>query len=181
MAGNANDTHLWLDADVFIAPIGTAAPTDTTTAWAAAWKLVGLLDGDEGFAESRDQDTAEFYAWGGKLIKRSISKQKRTIKFVALENNDTVFDLVNPGSTRTTAASTRTAAVKVPTVKKFAIGFEQREGTSILRRIAANAQVAEVGEIKFGESNVTAYEITVILFPDSTTNVLYTDIETLPA
>lgn len=175
MAGDATNTALWTDADVYIAPIGTAGPTDTTTAWAAAWDAVGLLDGDEGFTISRDEDTSEHYAWGGILVKKTRSKHKRTIRFVAMEDNATVFELVNPGSTRTVAGGVATSTVKVPKYGDFAIGFETRDGDKIKRRVAARATIEEIGDITESEADPTVYEITVVIYPASD-GTLYTEI-----
>ncbi|QPX62345.1 major tail protein [Arthrobacter phage Tbone] len=181
MSGDAKNTALWNGADVFIAPLDTAGPTDTTTAWGANWDAVGLLDGEEGFTESRDQDTSEHYAWGGHLYRRTVSKHKRSFKFVALEDNDVVFDLVNPGSTRSTATGVRTSQIKAPVAgQKFAIGFELRDNGRVKRRIAEIAEVSEVAEIKESESEPTVYEITVLVFPDAE-GTLYTTIEDDPA
>ncbi|UVK63534.1 major tail protein [Arthrobacter phage Janeemi] len=180
MSGDAKNTQLWNGADVFIAPLGTAGPDDTVTAWAASWDAVGLLDGEEGFTEARDQDTSEHYAWGGNLYRRTVSKHKRSFKFVALEDNDVVFDLVNPGSDRTTAAGVRTSKIKAPVAgQKFAIGFELRDNGRIKRRIAKIAEVSEVAEIKESESDPTVFEITVLVFPESD-GTLYTTIEDDP-
>lgn len=178
MTGDSKQTSLWDGADVFIAPQGTAAPADLTSEWPAAWDAVGLLDGDEGFTETRDEDTSEHYAWGGILFRRTKSKHKRTIAFVALEDNDTVFRLVNPGSTRTSDGGVRTSTVKVPKTERFAIGFETRDGDRIKRRTAV-AELQEVGDVKEGESDPTVYEVTVVLFPE-TDGTLYRTIETDP-
>jgi len=180
MAGDAKNTALWQGADVYIAPENTAGPTDTITAWASAWDVVGLLDGTEGFVEGRDGDSSEKYAWGGILYRRTSSKHKRTFKFVALEDNETTFALVNPGSTRTVASGIRTGQIKVPTTgTRFAIGFEVRDGDKVKRRVAKHAEVQEIGEIKEGEEDPTVYEITVVIFPDSD-GLLYTTVEDDP-
>jgi len=179
MAGNASNTQLWNGADVFIAPEGTSGPTDLTTAWAASWEAAGLLDGEEGFTEEREEESSEHYAWGGILYRKTRSQHKRTIKFVALEDNAVTFDLVNPGSTRTATGGVRTSKVKVPTTKRFAIGFETRDGEKIKRRIVQSAEVAEIGEIKESETDPTVYEITVIIYPEAD-GTLYDEIATDP-
>lgn len=180
MSGNAKNTSLWANADVFIAAEGTAGPDTLTGAWAVDWDLAGLLDGEEGFTEARESETSEHYAWGGVLYRRTSSKHKRTIKFVALEDNDVVFQLVNPGSERTASGGVRTSTVKVPvTGARFAIGFEVRDGDRVRRRVVKHAEVQEVGEIKDSETEPTVYEITVVIFPEAD-GTLYTDIETDP-
>ncbi|CCQ44313.1 structural protein [Pseudarthrobacter siccitolerans] len=181
MAGDAKNTALWTGADVFIAPENTAGPTDVTAAWAVAWKAVGLLDGEEGITEAREGDSSEHYAWGGLLYRRTMSKHKRTFKFVALEDNDTVFSLVNPGSTRSVATGIRTAKIKAPVAgTKFAVGFETTDGAKKKRRFAKSAEVIEVGEIKDSETEPTVYEITVVVYPEAD-GTLYTTVEKDPA
>jgi hypothetical protein len=174
--GDPTKAALWTGADVFIAPLGTAGPTDLTTAWDVAFEAAGLLDGDEGFTWARAEDTSDFYAWGGLLIRTTRSKHKRTVQFVALEDNDVTFDLVNPGSTRGTPVSgVRTSSVKVPQYTNFMIGFELRDGAKTTRRYCKNATVQEVAEIKESESAPTVYNVTVVLYPEAD-GTLFTEV-----
>jgi hypothetical protein len=178
--GNAAETELWTGADVFYAPIGTAGPTDLTTEWAAAWLPLGLLDGDDGITESRDQSTSENYAWGGILYRRTVSKQKRSFAFTALEDNDNVFKLANPGSTTATATGVRTRTVMTPVAgTRFALGMELRDGTRIKRRIIPTCEVDSVDDVKDSETDPTVFKITVDVYP-ATDGTLYTTIETDP-
>lgn len=176
MTGNAKNTSQWAGADVYIAPSGTAGPTTLSGTWGSGWEAAGLLDGAEGFTEGRDGETSEHYAWGSILYRRTSSKHKRTFKFVALEDNDVTFALINPGSTRTSTAGIRTSKIKAPETQRFAIGFEVRDGDRIKRRFG-EAEMTEVGEIKEGEEEPTVYEVTVVMFPDAD-GVLYTTVET---
>lgn len=175
MAGDPTNAALWQNADVYIAVSGTAGPVDVSTAWGAGWEAAGLLDGDEGFSEKRDDESNEFYAWGGILVKKTKSKHKRTIKFTALEDNDVVYGLINPGSERSTATGITTSTVKVPQNVDFAIGFETRDGDKVKRRSVLRATVEEVGEIKESEGSLTAYEITVVIYPEAD-GTLYTEV-----
>lgn len=180
MAGNAKNTSLWTGADVYTAPKGTAGPTDLTTSWPVAWKALGLLDGGDGFVESRDQTVNKHYAWGGILFKKSISDQSRTIAFTCLEDNDNVYLLANPGSTSTTATGVRTRVSVVPKAGyHFALGLEVRDGTRTKRRILPDCEVEEIDDVTESEEDPTTYKFTVTVYPDSN-GVLYTTIETDP-
>ena len=178
MSGDPTKASLWTDADVRVDfGMNAAAPLDTFSPYASGWALAGLLDGGEGFTESRDEDTSEHYAWGGILIKKTRSKHKRTIKFVALEDNETVFRLVNPGSERGTedVDGVRIDKVVVPKYEDFSISFETREGGKVKRRTVKRATIEEIGEIKDGEEEPTVYEITVVLYPEAD-GTLYEDV-----
>lgn len=176
MAGNTANAALWTGADVYIAPVGTTEPSDCSAAFGAGWDAVGLLDGEEGFTESREEESSDFYAWGGILVKRTKSKHKRTVKFVCLEDNATVFDLINPGSTRATVSGLTTSTVKVPTGAEFAIALETSDGTVVKRRLIKRAEVQEVGEVKESETDLTVYEVTVVIYPEAD-GTLYVDLQ----
>ena len=88
MAGNPANVKIWEDADVRIlkpsditAPdtFASLLPTNVTAAWDDAWLLAGLLDGSDGFGESREWDDTEHTAWGYGLIKVSSRNFKMTL------------------------------------------------------------------------------------------------------
>lgn len=169
MAGSASNTALWGNADVYVAPASSLGPINVVQAYAAPWAAVGLLDGDEGFTIAQENETNEVYAWGGLLVKRTKSKHKRTIKFVCLEENATTFGLLNPGSTAPGAAvaGLTTKTIKVPSNTEIAVSFEVRDGYNVKRRTVKRAVVEEVGEIKESESDLSMYEVTLVLLPES--------------
>lgn len=172
------NTSLWPFADVYVGATSVVVPTTVTAAWDAGWTKVGLLDGDAGLVDKRDEKSDEFYAWGGLLIAKTHSQHKRTLKFVALEDNASIFGIINPGSTRSTttvAPIVTTDTVKAPTYSKIAVGFEVRDGVTIKRRYSTNAELSEVGDILLAENKPTMYEITVTLFPDAD-GVVFTEL-----
>ncbi|MGO4630495.1 hypothetical protein AB4225_06060 [Streptomyces sp. 2RAF24] len=174
MAGDTDNPRLWQGADLYAAPVGTTAPTDITTALAAAWLPVGLLS-EDGASESRDQDTNDFYAWGGVLVRTTKSKHKRQIKVTCLEDNLVVFGLVNPGSTATTTGGVTTRTVKVPKADPRAFVLELRDGDVTQRRAIPKGEVESVGEVALSDSALTAYELTITIYP-AADGTLYLDI-----
>src|SRR6478609_8963943 len=102
MSGNTANARLWTDADVWVASsLATANPADGNTPFGAGWNLLGLLDGDDGIPETRDEDTDDKYAWGGILVRTSRAHFKLTKSFSALEDNAYTRSLLWPGSTTT--------------------------------------------------------------------------------
>lgn len=176
MAGDPTNANMWANADVYVAPVGATMPDDVETPLAVAWKAVGLLDGDEGFQQARDDEVTEKFAWGGILVKRKKSKHVRTIRFVALEDNAVTFDLVNPGSTNPAPVSgLTTRTIVVPTSVEHAFVFELREGTKVTRRLVERGEVTEVADITEAESEVTVYDCTTTIYPDAE-GVLFTEL-----
>lgn len=178
MAGNPANAALWTTADVYVAPVGTTMPADVSTPMANVdpdWSVVGLLNGENGFVESREEEVNQHFAWGGLLVRISRAQHQRNITFTALEDNDAVFELLNPGSTRETASGLTTATVKVPTQETVAMVFETRDGDKVRRRCVKTAQLQEVGEVTESESELRMYEITMALLPQSDSE-LYVDL-----
>jgi hypothetical protein len=174
MAGDTDNPRLWTGADFYAAPVGTAAPTDVATTLAAAWLAVGLLS-EDGASESRDQDSTDHYAWGGKLVRTTRSKHKRQIKVTCLEDNLVVFGLVNPGSTATTTGGVTTRVIKVPKQDPRAFLLELRDGDITKRRVIPKGEVDSVAETTMSDSELTAYELTMTIYP-AADDTLYFDI-----
>jgi hypothetical protein len=179
MAGDAANPRIWQSGDVYYGPIGTTAPTDTSTALNAAYKAVGLLS-EDGLTESREEDSNDYYAWGGVLIRTVRSRHRRTFSFVALESNKDLWTLINPGSAvPITATGTTTRIVKVPIANPQAFVFHMVDGT-VTRRIAIpRGEVTEIGDIQMGQTDLEMRELTVTVYSDST-GVLYREITNDP-
>lgn len=158
MSGTPANASVWADADVYIATIGTALPADTSTPFSGSWSLVGLLDGGDGFEESRSEDKKDHYAWGGILVATTRKNFKLTKKFSVLEDNVATRSLIWPGSSAT--------SIIVPKPANILIAFETRTGGKVKRLISANyAQVDVAGGIKDGEEDLTKVQLEATIFP----------------
>lgn len=160
MAGDPTNASLWTDADVYVGPLSATNPATVDDPFSVDWGLVGLLDGDEGYTESRDEDKDDKYAWGGILVRTSRAHFKLTKSFTALEDNETTRSLIWPGSTETEIIVPRPAQIKM--------AFETREGDKVKRLITA--QYAEVdldGDVQENETDLTAYSLVATIFPTS--------------
>ncbi|WP_406157779.1 Ig-like domain-containing protein [Streptomyces canus] len=159
MAGDPTKANLWTDADVYVSwNLNATLPANAETPFGPDWHLVGLLDGDEGFPETRDEDTDDKFAWGGILVRTSRQHFKLTKSFTALEDNDTTRKLVWPGSTDT--------QIKVPRPERVKVAFETREGEKVRR--LATAQYAECaldGDHGENETDLESATIAATIFP----------------
>lgn len=180
MAGDVNNPRLWEGADFYTAPVGTGLPTNLTDNMSTvpAWKAVGLLS-EDGASESRDEDSTDYYAWGGKLIRTQRSRHKRSISVTCLEDNLVVFGLTNPGSTVATAGGVNTRTVKIPKSDKASFVLELVDGDITRRRHIPQGEVTEVGEVSLSESDLQAFELTITIYPDSN-DVLFVDYDNDP-
>lgn len=177
MAGDPTQARLWADADVYVAfgedqaaldaitRPSAFTPADPGSDWSADWDLIGLLDGDEGFTEAREQDDTDHYAWGGIIYRSSHKNFKVTRRFVAVEvENPTVDRLRWPGSTD--------SSIVVPTtqIERVLVGFEKREGSIIRRLITAHyAEVMVDGDVEENETDPSKVAFIATVFPDPST------------
>lgn len=159
MAGDPLKANLWTDADVYVSTnLAAALPADAETAFGVDWDLVGLLDGDEGFPESRDEDTDDKFAWGGILVRTSRNHFKLTKSFTALEDNETTYSLLWPGSSAT--------QIVVPRPAKVLVAFETREGDKVRRLITANyAEISLDGDHGENETDLEAMTFAATIYP----------------
>lgn len=174
MAGDTENPRIWAGADVLVAPLDTAVPTDVTTAWNAAFDSLGLLS-EEGMEQMQESESNDFFAHGGNFIRNSRSKFKKSIKVICLEDNATVFGLVNPGSEVETDGDVTTRTVSTPTTDPRCFGVELVDGDITKRLVIPRGEVVEVGSVKISDSDLTAYELTIAIYSDAD-GVWYTEL-----
>lgn len=175
MAGDPTKANLWTNADVYVAPLGTANPATVSTPFGVGWGLVGLLDGDDGLPESRDEDVDDKFAWGGILVRTSRKNFKLTKKFSALEDNTTTRSLIWPGSSDTQIVVPRPVPVKV--------AFEVRDpGTGKVERlITRNYGIVSVdGDRDINETDLTKVSLMAVIYPDASTVPVLFDRQAAP-
>jgi hypothetical protein len=179
VAGNTDNPRIWVNADAYVADVGTTRPTNVVDAWPAGWEALGLLS-EDGMTESRDQEQTDHYAHGGILVRTTKSKHKRTMVVTALEDNPVVFGLVNPGSVPDTIGDVTTRTIVVPSQPdKRAFGLHLIDGDVIKRRVIPTGEVTEVGEVTIADDELVLFELTITVYPDAT-GILYYDITNDP-
>jgi hypothetical protein len=161
VAGDADNTRLWADADVYVSfDLEAESPVDETTEFGADWELIGLLDGEQGFVETREEEETDHYAWGGILFKTGRRNFKLTRTFTAFEDNETTRRLRWPGS--------EGDEIRVPRPERVLIEFETREGDLVRRVISAyQAEVKINGDVTENEVDPAALPFVATIFPDT--------------
>lgn len=166
MSGNSANVRSWNGATVYVASLGTAAPTNVNAAW-TGYSGIGLISEDEGITNAREMEVKKVRAYGGGVARVIKSKFGWSFKFVALETSITTMGLVWPGSTISYLGDVPTYTLKVPTTPDpRAWGLELSDGSIINRLPIPKGEVTEVGEIAMKDTDETAYEITVEVHAD---------------
>ena len=135
---------------VYWAPLGTALPTDATTALAVAYKCLGPMS-EDGVRPSRDTSVEKVKEWDGSTLASLLSDESRTFEFDILGVYDADALAFMYGSTNiTTVAATALAGTKLSIVDK---GGQLAKGVMVLELKYGNVKMRKV--IPTGEPNVT--------------------------
>lgn len=155
---NPDNASLWAEADVYIADSLNADTPEEGEPFPASWDIVGLLDGEDGFQQEREEDENDHFAWGGVLVRTSRSGFKLTEAFSALEDNPRTRSLIWPGSPP--------GRIIVPRPVPVKMAFETREGTRTHRLITERYAIVTVnGTITRNETELTKYELLATIYP----------------
>lgn len=164
-----------IDGAVFCAPVGTALPTDVTTALDAAFKGLGYCS-DDGLTNSNSPESDTVKAWGGDTVLSMQTAKPDTFKYKLLEVvNADVLKAVY-GDANVTGTLTTGITVKANSTQQAAKAwvFELILKGTVLKRICVpSATVTEVGDIVYKDDEAVGYETTITAEPDSTGNTHY--------
>lgn len=155
---------------VLIAPLGTALPTDESTALIAAYVATGYI-GADGLTETIGRDTNKIKAWGGDTVKVVQTEFGVQYKFTMIESVKAsvltaVYGAANITTTAATAGSGAKHAIKIVSAQlpHSVFAFEVKDGAAKIRIVVEDGQITEVGDITYADEDVIGYEVTVEAF-----------------
>ena len=159
--------------------VGTALPTDASTAPASGFKALGYV-GDAGLTEQIGRTTNKIRAWGGDVVKVTQSEFSVTYTFTLYEAlNDEVQKAVYGDDNVTTTPATTTAG----TLRSVKINdevnahapwiFDMKDGKAKIRIVVPDGQITEVGDVTYDDGGVIGYAVTLEAFKDTSGNQAY--------
>lgn len=176
MANNANNVVALKPAiggGAYAAPLGTALPTDSTTALAVAFVSAGYID-SKGVVEVNGGTATKVNAWGGDLVKVVRSAHEVTYQFVMLEAlgvlpNQLVYGSDNVTATAATVSSGNLLAVKVTSeqLPKQVFVFDMIDGLASVRIAVPVGQITAIGNTTYADNGAAMYDVTVTAYPDA--------------
>jgi hypothetical protein len=164
VSGTPENARQWAEADVYVSfDLEAALPATINDPFDSDWELAGLLDGDAGFVESRNEDMTDFFAWGGLLIRTARRNFILTRTFTSLEASSPVIDRLRyPGSTDD--------EIVVPSgnrIEQVKVAFETVDRDITRRVITRNyAEVTVDGDVTESEQALSSIPFVVKVFPD---------------
>lgn len=158
---------------IYLAPIGSTAPTTVTAALNVAYKSAGYI-GEDGVTEGGERSTTKIKAWGGNVVKvvQDEHSLTYTFRFIEAMNGDVLNAVYGEGNVTTTPATVSSGTIHEVQVTgeslpHFQIVFEIKDGDNRIRISAKDVQITEVGEITYSDGDVIGYEVTIECFADA--------------
>lgn len=146
---------------VFVAPVGTAPPTDTTTAWPAAWKDLGYLS-EDAVTGSYDSETVDIMAWQADAPVYTDLSVTQSLQFQLMQWNEETLTFVFGGGTWDDAgALANYEAPAKATYDPVALGIELIKGSAVYRFGYARVKVSELGDTNFKGDEAALLDVTV--------------------
>lgn len=160
---------------IYSAPIGTALPTDATTALNTAFKCLGYVS-DDGVQNSDERKTTDIKSWGGDIVNSVQTEKTDTFKYTLIEalNVDVLKEIYGDSNVTGNLDTGITVKSNSTELDEHVIVIEMVLRNNVLKRIVLpSAKVTDVGEIKYKDGDNVGYETTVTCFPDDNSNTHY--------
>ena len=153
------------------APSGTTVPTDATTALAAAFESVGYVSSD-GLTEKEERSYTKHKAWGGDTVASSQDGYEKTYSFKMIETNKATMKARYGSSNVEVGTDGAVEQVKhnATELPEGVWVIEMVIAGRVCRKVMPRAKIEEIGEVKYSDSELVAYDVTLGLLPDADGN-----------
>lgn len=164
VVGTNNGPGLWL------APVGTALPTDHTTALDPAFVAVGFIS-DDGVTISTDTSQTDLFAWQSvNPIRSVITERTVSFEFTCVETTpDTLalyFDTAIPAGDPASGFSV--TIPNTPAQNQYSAVIDVLDGQQALRFVFEATTLSDSGDIEITRSGLVGYPVTLkVLASDS--------------
>lgn len=162
---------------IYRAPLGTALPTDATTALASAYVSLGYIATD-GVTHSFEVDSGEYRAWGGDLVMAFLNSKTHRFAFGMIEVLNPEVHKTIHGDSNVTGTLTGTAGIKITADGKdmteyvYVIELMLRDG-ALSRIVIPDGKITELGDVVYQDSDAINFPVTVTAQADASGNTYY--------
>lgn len=180
MAQDADNVVVGQEGEVWVAPVGTTAPVDVTTAMgtvAAAWIEVGHIS-EDGVTFSPTVEKFMVRSWQsrGRPIRRGVASREEALSFTMQEWKEDTLKLAFGGGAITEIGVTDIFKYTPPSTAEedeFAFVVHWEDGGNGYRLIIPRGSVEDVAEFNLRSNEATGLPVTVGVTNDGSTDPFY--------
>lgn len=158
---------------IWVAPNGTALPTDASTALASAYTLLGFTS-DAGVTISESRSSDPIRAWEGRTeVYNVVTEYTESVSFMPIQVNGDVAKLTWGDDNVTVTASAITARHTADNLEPVAIVIETAPRDNIIKRYCGTFQLVERGEATLDGTQVDGRQLTFNAIADANGVTMY--------
>lgn len=163
---------------MYLAPLGTALPTDASSDLSAAWSSLGYVS-EDGVTNNNTPESDNVKAWGGDTVLTLQTSKEDTFTFKLIESmNINVLKSIYGDANVEEVSGVIKVTANSKIADQFAWVIDMTLKGDVLKRIVIPiASITELGEIAYTDSDAVGYEATITAVPDSAGNTHYEYIE----
>lgn len=154
---------------IYVAPLGTTLPTDSSTALNAAFKCLGYVS-EDGVTNSNSPESDNVKSWGGDTVLVLQTDRPDSFALTLLEGlNEDVLKTIY-GSSNATVDGSGNITVKATADEMIghAWVFEMiLKGNRAKRIVIPNGTISELGDIVYKDDEAVGYNVTIQDVPDN--------------
>lgn len=172
MALLADNVRVGITGELFVAPIGSTRPTDSSTALDGAYVGLGYVS-EDGVTEAHEDSVDNIVAWQNATIVRAVRTESlMTIACTLIETKGELLELFHPGSSiEAVGAGEWKLEVPTPGVDRRQFVLNVVDGSNVLRVDVGNGEVTSRGEITYAAGDAVGYQVTITCYPDADGNL----------
>jgi hypothetical protein len=167
MALDSDNVRVAVTGAVYVAPVGTAAPTASDSTLNVAFVDLGYVSAD-GITEAIDKSTSQIRAWqDGSLVREIVSDGTYSLDMTFIETSEAVLELYY-GST-ITAGELGVNPRATGGRQSFVIDII--DGSNVERIYVPAGEITSVGERTLASGEAIGYNVTITAYADATSDV----------
>lgn len=159
---------------IYSAPLGTALPTDATTALDEAFLSLGYVS-EDGLINENTPESETIKAWGGDtvLTVQTGKEDSFSYKLIEATNINVLKEVYGSSNVTGTLETGITIKANSKDLEEHVIVIDMILKNSLKRVVVPVAKIAEIGEIAYQDSDAIGYDTTINASPDASGNTHY--------